>query len=127
MWFPRSLSRLSARVHSGKRVRWSRPKAERAPRSPERRAASKAALFPHRAKQAEAAALRCNGGTGLAAEPNPGIQARRHSGGGGASFSRGKPPRLVRHLDRPSPSSAQNQEVHLLACSSLPSRPVRVI
>src|ERR1019366_3664871 len=108
MRFPRTVSRLLVRVHSAGRVRWSPPKAEPAPRSPRHRAARTEAPAPPRGEEGEPAALRRNGGTDLAVEPNPGIQARRHNGGSGASFSRGKPPRLVRQegRGRPSPSSA---------------------
>src|SRR5664280_3488072 len=116
MWFPRTVSRLLVRVHSAGRVRWSPPKAEPAPRCPRHRAARTEAPAPPRGEEGEPAALRRNGGTVLAAWPNPGIQARRHSGGSGASFSRGKLPRLARQegRGRPYPSSVQNQEEYLL-------------
>src|ERR1019366_8126376 len=67
MWFPGTVSKLSARVRSGRRARWSRPKAEPAPCCPRRRAASTEALAPRRGKEGEPAALRRNGGTDLAA------------------------------------------------------------
>src|ERR1017187_9874989 len=103
MWFPRTVSRLSARVRIARRVRWSPPKAEPAPRCPRHRVARTEAPAPPRGEEGEAAALRRNGGTDLAAWPNPGIQARRHNGGSSASFSRGKLPRLVRKECRGGP------------------------
>src|ERR1017187_2634792 len=46
----------------------------------------------------------------------------RRSGGSGASFSRGRLPRLARRKGRgPCPSSASNQEEYFLVCPSLPS------
>src|ERR1022692_5201233 len=66
MWFPRTVSRLSARVHSARRVRWSPPNAEPAPRCPRHRAARTEAPAPPRGEEGEPAALRRNGGTDLA-------------------------------------------------------------
>src|ERR1035438_10619284 len=65
MWFPRNVSKLSARMRIARRVRWSPPKAEPAPRCPRHRAARTEAPAPPRGEEGEPTALRRNGGTDL--------------------------------------------------------------